>query len=77
MIDWTINIGHAITALGFFAGAVGLIYVLRHDVTDIKSEIADMKVELRAMAGAMVQLARQEERLNSHDRRITKLEDRG
>ena len=77
MIDWSINVGHILTGLGLFGGAVGLIYVMRHEVSEIKKDIGDVKDDLKAMAGAMVQLARQEERLNSHDRRITKLEDDG
>ena len=75
VIDWTINLGHILTAVGLAAGALGIIYALRSDVGVIQRELKDMKADLKAMAGAMVQIARQEERLNSHDRRITKLED--
>jgi len=73
--DWTINIGHVFTAIGLFAGAVGIVYAIRSDVKLIKTEIDAIKEDLRAMAGVLIQIGRQEERLNSHDRRIAKLED--
>jgi hypothetical protein len=73
--DWTINFGHIITAIGLIGGAMGIVYAMKMDVRVIKSEIDDIKSDLRSMAGVLVQIGRQEERLNSHDRRISKLED--
>jgi hypothetical protein len=74
-MDWTINLGHIITAVGLLGGALGIIYAIKTDVKLIKTEIDSIKDDLRAMAGVLVQIGRQEERLNSHDRRISKLED--
>ena len=73
--DWTINIGHVFTAFGLFLGAVGIVYAIRSDVRVIKAEIDQMKSDIALITGALVSIARQEERLNAHERRITRLED--
>lgn len=76
-VDWTINLSHVITVLGLVAGAIGIIYANRADISVIKVELNGIKEDLKAVAGALIQIAKQEERLNSHEKRITKLEDKG
>lgn len=73
--DWTINFGHILTALGLVGGAIGIVYAVRTDVKIIKGEIDSIKEDLRTMADVMVQLGKQEERINSVERRVSRLED--
>jgi len=74
-IDWTLNLGHLLTAVGLLGGALGIVYAVRSDINIIKSQVDTIKEDLRAMAGVLVQIGKQDQQLKDHDRRITKLED--
>jgi hypothetical protein len=74
-VDWTINFGHILTAIGLLGGAVGIVYAVKADVKVIKFEIDSIKDDLKAMAGVLIEIGKQNQRLNDHERRIMRLED--
>lgn len=75
-IDWTINFGHVLTlgtlAFGLIAGAMAM--KSQGDATAIR--LASVEKEMRAMTTVLVQIARQDERLNAHGERLTHIEHR-
>lgn len=74
--DFTINWGHVLTGIGLALGAVGIVYAIKSDVRLLKAELDGMRVQIAKITDVLIHLGRQEERLNSHDQRIKKLEDR-
>lgn len=74
-LDWSVNIGHVLAALGFVLGASGVVWALRGDMKVLASRLSSVEATVIKLADILIQIGRQEERLNSHDRRITKLED--
>lgn len=82
MIDWTFRLGDIMTMLMFAGGGVGAFYGIRQEVaklrwdeTSIASRLNDIEREMKALAAAAVKLAVQDERLNSHTRRLDVLEE--
>lgn len=75
-IDWTISIGNILTAIGLAAGAVGIIWALRADVQVLATRIGSIEAQMLKIADVLIHIGRQDERLNSHEKRIDKLEDR-
>lgn len=75
-IDWTINFGHILTALGMAGIASGIVYALRGDVKTIKSELAPIKADLKQLVTVLVQIGRQDEQIKSLTHRVDKLEDK-
>ena len=73
--DLTANWGHVLTAAGLFLGSVGIVYAIKGDVRVIKAEIDSMKAHRVKLTDALIHIGRQEERLNSHEHRLDKLED--
>lgn len=73
--DWSINVGHVLAAFGFILGASGIVWALRGDMKVLASRLTSVEATVIKLADILIQIGRQEERLNSHDRRITKLED--
>ena len=75
-IDWTINVGHIITAGGLALGAMGIIWALRSDVQVLATRIGSIEIQILKVADVLVHIGRQDERLKSHERRLDKLEDK-
>lgn len=73
--DWSINVGHVLAAIGFILGASGVVWALRGDMKVLANRLTSVEATVIKLADILIQIGRQEERLNSHDRRITKLED--
>lgn len=73
--DLTINWGHILTGVGLALGAFGIVYTIRGDISLIKAELDGMKAHMLKLADALVHIGRQDERLNSHERRLDRLED--
>ena len=73
--DFTLNWSHILTATGLALGALGIIYTLRGDIRLIKAELDGMKAHMLKLADALIHIGRQDERLNSHERRLDRLED--
>lgn len=74
MIDWTINIGHILTFVGFVATLVSFIYAVKGQVIGMKVEIKAIRQELTKMSDVLITLGRQDERLTAMDRRIDDLQ---
>jgi hypothetical protein len=74
-IDWTINLSHLVTVLGLFMGAVAIVYAIKSDVRIIKAELDSLKEQITKITDVLVHIGRQDERINSHERRISKLEE--
>lgn len=82
--DATINIGHILEAFVFIIGIIAAYYGLKNkqSSTDaalkaLLEDVTGMKDELHKITSILVTLGRQDERLNSHERRITALENTG
>lgn len=75
-IDWTISVGNILTAVGLAFGAAGIIWALRGDVKVLASRIGSIEAQMLKIADVLIHIGRQDERLNSHEKRIDKLEDK-
>lgn len=81
MFDWTINLGHILTILGFLGvGATGYVGVRSFlAVMSVKLDIfggrvLNIEVEMREMNKTITTVAVQNERMDGFDRRIVNLE---
>jgi hypothetical protein len=75
-IDWTVNVGHMLTAIALAGGAGTIVYALRGDVNTLKAELAPIKADLKQLVNVLVQIGRQDEQIKSLTHRVDKLEDR-
>ena len=75
-VDWTISIGNILTAIGLAVGAAGIVWALRADVQVLSTRIGSIEAQMLKIADVLIHIGRQDERLNSHEKRIDKLEDR-
>jgi hypothetical protein len=64
--DGTINLGHILTLVGFAFGCLGVAMSLRTRLDSVENE-------LKKMSGVLIELGRQDERLNGIDRRLDDL----
>ncbi len=88
ILDWTIKFGDILTIAALLGMALAFTWSARSvlakiEITDstiglrLKSLEADMRgidSEMKNLTAAMVMLARQDERIKEHDRRITAIE---
>ena len=81
-IDWTVKLGDILTILGFAAGGVTVLILIRLEVAKVRwdessipKRLQEIEAEMKALAAATVKLAVQDERLNSHTRRLDALEE--
>ena len=72
--DWSIKLGDVLTIVAIVAAALGFLYTLRGKVDAMDGRLKHVETELSAFVQALVQLARQDERLNSHDKRLSSIE---
>lgn len=79
--DWTINLGHILTLAGFLLGGLSMMLTIREDVRSMKaSETANanrldnLEKDMKSLADATLAIARQDERMNAHEHRLTTLE---
>ncbi len=77
MIDWTVNFGHLLTFAGFILGGLSFVYALRQDIRLLSARMAAVEKAIEKMESVLERLARQEERQNYFERRITAIEDNG
>jgi hypothetical protein len=61
--DWTINFGHLLAVVGMVGGIAALVFTLRSDVNEIKVQLEPINKHLEKLAGALVQIARQDEQI--------------
>ena len=81
IVDWTINIGNILTAVGFLVGGLFFVFTIRSDVNSIKSDEAaaarrleSVEGELSKMTQVMLDIARQDERMKSFEWRLAMVE---
>ena len=79
-LDWTVNVGHVLTFMGFIGMIFGFVYALRFEVRGlrgavgtIQDDVRAVETEIKKISEVMVTLARQEERLTAMDRRLEDL----
>jgi aspartyl aminopeptidase len=76
MIDWTISVGNILTGMGFVLGAGGIVWALRADVKVMSSRLDSIETQVLKIVDVLVHIGRQDERLNSHEKRIDRLEEK-
>lgn len=83
-IDGTINLGHILTIIGMGIGGVGVYVGMRMDLRAIADKLAsqDRRVDaierdLSKMTQVLVDVARQDARLDAHEQRLAHLEKNG
>jgi hypothetical protein len=69
----TIDLGHIVEAFVIAIGGLGVIYTLRNDVKTLKDDMSSVKTELEKITDVLVELGRQDERINAIDKRIDDL----
>lgn len=74
--DPTLSFGAILNLAGFVIGGVIFAITLRGDIRALMLRVSRLESNTDTMAGALVKLAVQDERLTSHASRIAKLEDR-
>src|ERR1035437_906157 len=71
--DSTINLGTILQIVAFVLLAYGGFYAIRNQVSTLARRMRSVEDEIKKFGDVLVQLARQDERLNSLDRRIDEL----
>ncbi len=74
--DSTINLGNALTFLGFVLAATAIVYSLRANVRSLGERMRAVELEMRKLTEVMVTLGRQDERLHAQMQRMLMLEQR-
>lgn len=74
--DPTLSIGALLNLLGFVIGGLIFAVTLRSDLRALVSRVDRLEIHSDRMDRSLQALAVQDERLNSHAARISKLEDR-
>jgi ethanolamine ammonia-lyase small subunit len=65
VIDYTVNVGHIIQILLIAGGGISALAVMRNIVATLKSDMSDMKSELRKLSEVLVVLAVTSKRLDN------------
>ena len=74
LFDPTINYGHILTALSFIVAGAGAYYGMRAELHNIDQRVVKIEATLQQLANVVVLTARQDERLNSIERRVDRIE---
>jgi len=74
VFDPTINYGHILTAVGFIVAGSGAYYGMRAELLSVDQRVAKIEATLQQLANVVVLTARQDERLNTIERRVDRLE---
>lgn len=69
-VEMTISLGNLLTILAFLIGGIGFVYTIRSDVRAQGERLDAVEHELQKLSDILIALGRQDERLNSMDRRI-------
>jgi hypothetical protein len=73
MFDFTVNLGNLLTIISFLVGGVAFVYTIKFEVRSIQSRLADVEVDLRKLTDVLVNIARQDERMNYMSKEIQEL----
>lgn len=74
-IDWTISLGTVVGVVSLLFSAAGVVWALRGDMRVLGSRLASVEAHMSRLSDVLVQIGRQDERLNSHEKRIERLEE--
>lgn len=69
LVDASINVGNIITIVIVGSGAIASFVTIRNNVSGMKSDMSDLKQEIKKVTEVLISLARQEERANAADQR--------
>jgi hypothetical protein len=64
------NLGNLLTIITFIIGGLGFVYTIRADVKITSVRLSAVEKELSELRRVVVDIARQEERLNAIDQRM-------
>jgi ABC-type bacteriocin/lantibiotic exporter with double-glycine peptidase domain len=71
MIDQTVTVGNILEMIIISGGGIGVFFTLRNTVTNINSKVDGMQIEIKKLGEILVNMARQDEKLMSLERRVT------
>ncbi|GIK83136.1 MAG: hypothetical protein AB7O43_23255 [Hyphomicrobiaceae bacterium] len=77
LFDPTINYGHILTAVSFIVAGTAAFFGMKVELQNLDQRVAKIESTLQQLASVMVQTARQDERLNSIERRVDRIEQTG
>ena len=72
--DWTVNLGNILTVGSFVAGGVLFIMTIRDDAKITARRLESVELELARISQAIVDIARQDERMKAMEHRLRLLE---
>ena len=79
--DPSINVGSLVTLIGFLIGGISIAIRIRDDVHSMAARenrngerLDSLEREMRALADATLAIARQDERMNAYEHRLSALE---
>ncbi|CUA90584.1 hypothetical protein Ga0061061_11410 [Chelatococcus sambhunathii] len=74
LFDPTINYGHILTAASFIVAGTAAFFGMKVELQNLDQRVAKIESTLQQLASVVVQTARQDERLNTIERRVDRLE---
>lgn len=76
MFDSTITLGNVLTIVTMGVAGFGFVWTMKSDIKVLLQRLDKVEGAMAKLTEALVQLARQEVRLDAHADRISRLEDR-
>ena len=73
-LDPTINYGHILTVVSFIVAGVAAYYGLKGELLTVDLRVAKIESTLQQLANVVILAARQDEKLNSIERSVDRLE---
>ena len=73
-LDWTIKLGDILTIIAIAGTALGFLYTLRGKVDVLGDRVKHIEMDLSKFVEILITLGKQDERMKSHDVRISELE---
>ena len=74
LFDWTVRIDTLATMAAMMGGALVVWGALKSDLKTVMRDVAALKVANDKQTIILIEMARQDQQLKDHDRRISKLE---
>ncbi len=83
IFDWTVSLGNLISLVGFIGVGLSMFYGMRADIRLLNARIVNVEGDLnkidqtlQQIVKVFVEVARQDERMSSMDRRMNDLSNR-
>lgn len=74
VINWSIDLGSIVQLIGFIGTILVMVGVIKTDMRNVKEDITDIKVELKALRDVITTQAAQTVRMDSLSKRIDDLD---